>query len=293
LVGRQDRWQAKVVQRVIITILLLCGLLLWQSFAASERAMTVVKQPDTETAVCGAFREPFMFWLWRNMAGVANPQAVANIPGVEPLRFKTRDGITLAGYKLAAENPAAYLLVAPGNAMLADQLVADLQPFRDRGWDVYLYDYRGYGNSQGKSRLAAIVDDYGEIVAHLNAQGYRKRLLYGISMGGVILLNAVGKTDLYTRLVVDSSPARISNLGCPEQYDPVAHLPKDGVRVMVISGARDTVVPPGEMAEMLRVAGSRGARILQDGEFAHPYQDSAPALHRRRQSEVATFLAQE
>jgi len=283
----------KVVQRVIITILLLCILLVWQTFAASERPMTSAKQPDTEVAVCGAFREPFMFWLWHKLAGVANPLAVADIPGFERLTFNTRDGITLAGYKLAADNPKGYLLVAQGNAMLADQLVADLKPFRDRGWDVYIYDYRGYGNSQGKSRLAAIVDDYREIVAQLNSLGYKKRLLYGISMGGVILLNAVGKTDLYTRLVVDSSPARISNLGCPEQYDPVAHLPIDGARMMIVSGARDTVVPPGQMDELIRSARSRGAQIQQDPEFAHPYQDSSMAIHRRRQREVATFLDHE
>ena len=112
-------------------------------------------------------------------------------------------------------------------------------------------------------------------------------------MGGVILLNAVGKTDLYTRLVVDSSPARISNLGCPERYDPVAHLPNDGARVMIISGARDRVVSPDQMDELLRSARSRGARILQDAEFAHPYQDSSMAIHRRRQHIVASFLSQE
>ena len=259
----------------------------------SERPMTSAKEPNVEAAVCGSFREPLMFWLWQNMAGAANPHGIANIQGGEPLKFKTRDGITLGGYKLAADNPKAYLLVAQGNAMIADRLVADLQTFRDRGWDVYIYDYRGYGTSQGKSRLAAIVNDYVEIVAHLNTRGYAKRFLYGISMGGVILLNAVENTNRYTRLVVDSSPARISNLACPERYDPVAHLPNDGERVMIISGGRDSVVPPRQMDEMIRVARSRGARILQDPELAHPYQDSSAALHRRRQHEVATFFYQE
>ena len=252
--------------------------------------MTAVKEPMGEAAVCGSFREPLMFWLWHNMAGAANPRRVANVDAVEPVKFTTRDRITLAGYKLAAKTPRAYLLVAQGNAMLADQLVADLQTFRDRGWDVYIYDYRGYGNSQGKSRLAAIVDDYGEIVADLNRLGYPTRLLYGISMGGVILLNAVGNTDLYNRLVVDSAPARISNLGCPERYDPVAHLPNDGARVMIISGGRDTVVPPEQIAELIRIARPRGARILQGSELSHPYQDSSAAIHRRRQGEIANFL---
>jgi alpha/beta superfamily hydrolase len=268
-------------------------LLCLAGFAISAPRMASAIERDVEEAVCGSFVEPLMFWMWRTMAGAANPQGVTDTKNVEQLQFKTRDGINLGGYKLAAENPKAYLLVAQGNAMIADRLVADLQRFRDLGWDVYIYDYRGYGISQGKSRLAAIVDDYREIVAHLNALGYAKRFLYGISMGGVILLNAAGDTNLYTRLVVDSSPARISNLGCPERYDPVTHLPQDGARVMIISGGRDHVVPPGQMDELIHLARPRGARILQDPEFAHPYQDSSAATHQRRQHEVATFLYEE
>jgi hypothetical protein len=121
-------------------------------------------EQDPEIALCGSFREPFMFWLWQRMAGAPKHERAAHIAGVEKIHFKTRDGISLGGYKLAAVNPTAYLLVAQGNAMLADQLVADLQTFRDLAWDVFIYDYRGYGNSQGKSRLAAIVNDYREIV---------------------------------------------------------------------------------------------------------------------------------
>jgi alpha/beta superfamily hydrolase len=251
-------------------------------------------QPNpTELAVCGALREPFTFWLWRRLAGAPNAQRIARLKDVEPIKFTTPDGRQLGGYKLSAASPKGYLLVAQGNAMLADQLVADLQPFRDLGLDVYIFDYRGYGISQGKSRLAAIVADYAGIVVHLNTLGYSRQLLYGISMGGVILLNAVGDSPAYTRLVVDSSPARISHLGCPERYDPVTHLPPDGSRVMIISGAADTVVPPRDMDELIRAARSRGARVLQDNDFAHPYQDSSDEVHRRRQNAVAAFLLQD
>ena len=251
---------------------------------------TLAQEPDIETGVCGSLRESFVFWLWRTLAGSPDPQRVAGIKDVERIQFKTKDGILLGGYKLSAPTPKGYLLVAQGNAMLADQLVADLQMFRDLELDVYIYDYRGYGNSQGKSRLAAIVSDYAEIVSYLNSLGYKKRLLYGISMGGVILLNAVGKGQAYERFVVDSSPSRISNLGCPERYDPVGHLPEDGPRLMIVSGGRDNVVPPGQMEEMIRDARTRGARIFLDQEFSHPFQDSSPAIHRRRQREVAAFL---
>jgi alpha/beta superfamily hydrolase len=259
----------------------------------SKESTALAQEADVETAVCGSVREPLMFWLWRSTAGSPNPARVAQIANLEQIRFKTRDGIELGGYKLAAKSTKGYLLVAQGNAMLADQLVADLQTFRDLGLDVYIFDYRGYGISKGKSRLVAIVGDYAEIVSHLNTRGYEKRLLYGLSMGGVILLNAVGRSQAYTKLVVDSSPSRISNFGCPERYDPVAHLPEDSSRLMIISGAQDQVVTPRQMDELIRVAGSRQARILRDNEFAHPYQDLSPATHRRRQNEVATFFLQD
>jgi pimeloyl-ACP methyl ester carboxylesterase len=253
----------------------------------------VAQEVDVDSAVCGSIREPFMFWLWSSMAGSPNPKRLSQITDLEQISFKTRDRTELGGYKLAATKPKGYLLVVQGNAMLADQLVADLQVFRDLGLDVYIFDYRGYGISKGKSRLAAIVADYGEIISYLNTLGYDKRLLYGISMGGIVLLNAVGRSQAYTRLVVDSSPSRISDFGCPERYDPVVHLPEDSSQLMIISGAKDQVITRSQMDELVRVAASRRGRVLLDNEFAHPYQDFSDAIHRRRQNEVAAFLLQD
>ena len=90
------------MSRLIITSLALCVLLSWRAFTVSGRTMTSAKEPDVAAAVCDSFREPLMFWIWHKLAGAANPSGVTNIQGVEPLTFKTRDGLTLAGYKLAA-----------------------------------------------------------------------------------------------------------------------------------------------------------------------------------------------
>ncbi len=43
-----------------------------------------------------------------------------------------------------------------GNAMLADHILGEFQSFRDLGLDVYLYDYRGYGLPESKSRLKTL-----------------------------------------------------------------------------------------------------------------------------------------
>ncbi|MCR4332065.1 MAG: alpha/beta fold hydrolase [Sulfuricaulis sp.] len=243
-----------------------------------------------EASVCGFIREPLAFWLFRRAAGSADAGRVAGIRDIERVTFKAGDGRTLGGYRLRAAAPKGYLLVAPGNAMLADQIMGELQYFRDRGFDVYVYDYRGYGLSQGQSRLAAIVSDYREIVARLNTQGYQRRALYGMSLGGIILLNAVGDHGDYSALVVDSSPSRISPLGCPEQYDPINHLPADSSRLEIIAGGRDRVVRPEAIQELLLAAKFRGAQVVQRAEFAHPFQDATLEIQQRRFKEVAEFL---
>lgn len=245
---------------------------------------------DLETPVCGRIREPLAFWLFRRAAGSPDPARLQGLAGVEPVFHRTADGRRLGGYRLRAENPRGYLLIAQGNAMLADQILPELAYFRDRGLEVYVFDYRGYGLSEGRSRLKAIVSDYRELVRKLDAEGYRRRYLYGMSMGGIILLNAVGRTDLYDAMVVDSSPSRISTYGCPAAYDPVAHLPEDASRIMVLVGLRDTVVPPGESKRLARTVERRGGTVRVVPEFAHPFQDVDPTLRRRRLQMVADFL---
>jgi hypothetical protein len=245
-----------------------------------------------ETSVCGFFREPLAFWLFRRAAGSPDAQRVAGIRDIERIQFETRDKRTLGGYLLRARGRSrGYLLVAPGNAMLADQIMGELQVFRDRGFDVYVYDYRGYGLSGGSSRLNAMISDYREIVAHLNRQNYRRRALYGMSMGGVVLLNAVGAKGDFSALVVDSSPSRISHLGCPGDFDPVNHLPADCSRLQLIVGERDRVVRPAEMEELMVTTRNRGGRVLERLDYAHPFQDATPEIHRQRLKEVADFIA--
>ena len=248
-------------------------------------------EPDPEASVCGALREPLAFWAFRHGAGSVHAGRVAGIADIERIAFTTRDGRQLGGYLLRAPAATGYLLVAQGNATLADQIARDMQTFRRLGVDVYLYDYRGYGLSEGKSRLNAIVADYREIAASLNAQPYRRRLLYGMSMGGVILLNAVAATGDYTALVVDSSPSLISRYGCPKIYDPVHQLPPDSSRIMIIGGERDRVVPIAHMEELMRVAHSRGAQVLRHPDLAHPFMDASTDLHQSRFQAVADFLA--
>lgn len=250
---------------------------------------------DLEESVCG-FIEPIMFWIWSNAAGSPNKARALRFSHVEAISFITQDGRTLRGFRINATgpdmlstSPKGYLLIAQGNAMLADQLVGYFTDYAGQGYDVYIYDYRGYGLSEGKARLKAMVADYQAVTTRLNSLPYQRRLTYGISFGGIVILNVIGEGYDFDRAVIDSTPSRLSSYGCPAIYDPVNNLPDDSSGIMMIAGERDRVVKIEAMEELLKAAAQKSATVLRSKEFAHPFMDTG-AVHQRRMEKVKGFL---
>ncbi|HWQ37616.1 MAG TPA: alpha/beta hydrolase [Burkholderiales bacterium] len=274
---------------------MLTGLSLLASLSVFAAQTTGGEPGDLEETVCGAIKEPFVFAVWSLAAGRPRPDAAATVAGatVEAFSHRTRDGRTLRGYRLRADRPVAprgFILVAQGNAMLADQLLDALAPFTSALHVVHVLDFRGYGNSEGRRRLKAIVSDYREIFAALRADYPGEALLYGISFGGIVLSNVIGAGARFDRAVIDSSPSRLSPYGCPERYDPVNNLPPDASRMLIVRGEKDRVVPAADSRELAEVARLRGAQVVTSPDFGHPFMDTDAAIHARRQNLIRSFL---
>ena len=249
-----------------------------------------------ERSLCG-FKEPAVFWLWSKAAGRPDASRISDIENLEEIAITSKDRRTLRGYKLKAHSledrtaaAKGYLLIAQGNAMLADQIIGSFQDYASAGYDVYLFDYRGYGRSAGKRRLKAILSDYDEIIDHLDSLPYSRRLFYGMSFGGIVLLDALQGRLRPARLVIDSTPSRLSDYGCPETHDPLNNLPEDCSRLMLLVGGKDRVVTPSMSKALVDEARRRGATLLQDPELGHPFMDSKQRLHRQRMHAVRSFL---
>ena len=261
---------------------------------------------NPEQTVCG-LKEPLIFWLWSSQAGRPDQKRLRGLRNVEDISLATRDGRLLRGYKLAAEGNTGnnqtvkvkgYLLVLQGNAILADQILGEFSRYADAGYDVYIYDYRGYGRSEGKRRLKAMVGDYQEIIASLVSASYRERLVYAMSFGGILLLDALEAGLNLDRVVIDSSPSRLSSYGCPSGYDPVNHLPADCSNYLFIVGLKDHVVSPTMSREMVEKARKKGATIVAEADFSHPFMDpdwsihQHWSIHQRRMKLIEDFLIQ-
>ncbi len=248
---------------------------------------------EREDAICGSVKEPFLFWLWSKAAPAPDPTRVRNQKFIEPVSFKALDRKVLRGYKYSANDgngnktePKGYILTALGNAMIADQMISYLNAFSERGYDVYIYDYRGYGNSEGKRRINAIIEDYKELVVSLNSS-YKRKLLYGISMGGAVMLNVIGSGAEYDAAVIDSSPSLVSDHGCPQRIDPISNLPTDSSKLLVITGKKDPVLKPKKTSALRLQAKRNGAATIDGDDFSHPFLDKDPEVHRKRMGLVA------
>lgn len=251
---------------------------------------------DRETTVCGIIKEPLVFWAWNRSAGEAIPSLAARTKNSEAIEYKTSDGRILRGYKVKhAEGVVGRgtLLLAQGNAMLADRLLWSLSSLTDAGIDVFVFDYRGYGQSEGRRRLKAIVRDYKEIYENLLPRGNGKRFLYGISFGGIVVSNVIGSGVEFDRAVIDSSPSRLSNHGCNDNYDPVVNLPIDASKIVVIAGEKDVVVRPVDSLELRAMTEQRGGKSILRANYAHPFQDSTMEKHQDRMKLIQRHLLEE
>lgn len=261
-------------------IVILSLLLLYSSFVSAE---------ELEKSVCG-FKEPFIFWLWKKAAGKANENRISDIENIESVTYVTKDDRKLKGYKLKSASATGYLLVLLGNAMLADQLIARFIDYQRKGIDVYIFDYRGYGRSEGKSRLKAIVDDYTGILDMLDTSGYEKKLIYAMSFGGIIITNSLAHSNTDHRVVIDSTPSSLSNYGCHEDYDPIKNIPSDTSDYLVVAGGKDLVVKPAASQELNSLLINNGAEHFLNENMGHPFMDRDSSVHNMRMEKVQEFL---
>jgi len=182
--------------------------------------------------------------------------SLAGLP-FEDVWLRTEDGLRLHGWFVPREGARATLLVLHGNAGNIGHRVAWIEMLRGASAHVLIFDYRGFGRSEGKPFEEGLYRDaraaYGWWEAARGGSG-EKLVLLGESIGGAVA------TELATRapvagLIVQSSftsardmartmlplgllqplagvrfdsAARISNLRCPK---------------LVIHGDRDEIIP--------------------------------------------------
>jgi fermentation-respiration switch protein FrsA (DUF1100 family) len=121
----------------------------------------------------------------------------AKPPGVEDVWFQSPDGLALHGWFAAAKQPRAVVLFMHGNGGNLTDRREVLQIFRDGlNASVLIFDYRGYGRSEGTPSEAGVLADARAarhwLAAHAGvAEG--DIVLVGHSLGGGVAVDLAAR----------------------------------------------------------------------------------------------------
>lgn len=239
-----------------------------------------------DDTTCGNW-EKVTFSIWSFLASKADGGDALRLPNVESETILAQDGINLRGFHMKASGaaPLGAILVIQGNATLANRLVPSLEPFRTLGFDVYVFDFRGFGRSDGARRLRLMLADYQQISSNIRSRAYRRFIVYAYSFGGTLALDSLGRDAKFDALILDSTRSRIRDFGCPVEFDPIEHLPQACSNLLLITGSADRVIPSAKMEELLTRAKNRGAEIVRAKGWGHPFQESDGRPRMKRLTE--------
>jgi fermentation-respiration switch protein FrsA (DUF1100 family) len=175
----------------------------------------------------------------------------------EELALRAEDGVGVHGWFLPVKGSRRVVLVSHGNAGNVSHRLDRARLIQLRlAADVLLFDYRGYGRSEGSPDEAGTYRDARAAYRWLREQGHgpERIVLFGESLGSAVALDLA--LDAEARALVLESPftsipdmARAVYWFVPvwplvrTRYDNLAKVPRLHMPLLVLHGERDEIVP--------------------------------------------------
>lgn len=121
----------------------------------------------------------------------------------EDVVLETTDRLKLHGWKLLAKGEVrGTVLFFHGNGENISSHFTNIYWLTDYGYEVFLFDYRGYGKSEGVAQLDAVISDMEAMVAYGVKQLVKdeKLIVIGHSLGGSLAIHAVANSEYKNRI---------------------------------------------------------------------------------------------
>jgi fermentation-respiration switch protein FrsA (DUF1100 family) len=177
----------------------------------------------------------------------------------EDLIFPAIDGVRLSGwfFPVAANSPRAHLavLICHGNGGNISHRLELCRVLLRTGMNVLLFDYRGYGHSEGASSEEGTYADAQGAHGWLRQRGFAPEniLAYGDSLGGGVASELALREQVFG-LVLQSTFTSIPDIGSEFypwlpvrrigtiHYDTISKLPRIKAPVLIMHSRDDEVV---------------------------------------------------
>jgi len=209
----------------------------------------------------------------------------------ESIVFNSADGLKLTGWYIPAKNTELTILFCHGNGGNMMHRLDSINIFYNLGLNCFIFDYRGYGNSQGKPSEEGTYLDAQAAYKWLTEEkkiSPDKIIIFGRSLGGSIATQLASKVEAKT-LIIESTFTSYVDIGrkfypympvrwfAGFSYKTIDYIREVKSPVLIIHSRNDEVVPfefglelyeaANEPKEFVEIFGSHNDGFLISSEI--------------------------
>ena len=204
-------------------------------------------------AVIYFFQDRLLYFPSREMAGTPALSGLV----FEDVYFQAKDGTLLHGWYIPAREARATLLFCHGNGGNISHRLDSILILHSLGLNVFIFDYRGYGMSQGRpSERGTELDALAawQWLVDKKQANPSKVIIFGRSLGGAVaagLASACGAAGL----IIESSFTSYCDIGrehypwlpvrllAKYRYATIEMVTKISMPVLIVHSSDDELVP--------------------------------------------------
>lgn len=219
-------------------------------------------------------------------------------PNCEEVSFVTADGSTIFALYFPCENRNGTVLYSHGNGGNVSQWGTDAAQLREKlAVSVLVYDYRGYGKSEGNPTASGVFEDARAARKWLaDKENIRETdiIVFGRSLGGAVAIEMAAK-DGARALVTESTFASLTEMTAKftlgmvgkrsllEKMESIEKIPLYTGPTFMSHGTADSLIPFSQGQRLFDAAGGTPKEFYTvegGGHNDFPPDDYYPQLYR-------------
>ncbi len=238
------------------------------------------------TGLLFVFQSRYVYFPERIL--LADPRSVGL--DFESVWFETEDGVRLSGWFIPVENARGVVLFCHGNAGNISHRLESIQIFHRLGLSVFIFDYRGYGQSEGKPTEQGTYADAEAAWRYLVEErriNPNEIIVFGRSLGGAVA-SRLAQSQTPSALIVESAFTSLPDIAATIypylpvrlllrfKYNTVEYITKVDRPVLVVHSRDDKIMSfshgqrlfevAREPKRFLEITGTHNQGFIMSGE---------------------------